>query len=232
MSAKVHRATIEAIEDLAPGTHALFLRLPDGDRLEFKAGQFVSFQLPISGETVVRAYSIASDPADGSRLEIVFDEVEGGPGSGYLDSRRCGNEIDFTGPWGTFVLGSPPPARLAFVALESAIAPIRPMVHAALASSTVEGIQLLHVASNDRALLYRAELERCAAADRRFTFEPRVEAGGDAALLELLRQRDLAADADRSRHFFLCGVGDIVLRMRDLLRGGGYERRAVHYEKW
>jgi hypothetical protein len=27
-------------------------------------------------------------------------------------------------------------------------------------------------------------------------------------------------------------VGDIVPRLRDLLRRAGYERRAVQYEKW
>ena len=37
---------------------------------------------------------------------------------------------------------------------------------------------------------------------------------------------------DASRHFFVCGVGEIVPRLRGLLRGAGYERRAVHYEKW
>ena len=27
-------------------------------------------------------------------------------------------------------------------------------------------------------------------------------------------------------------VGDGVIQLRDLLRGAGYERRAVHYERW
>src|SRR5206468_3315692 len=38
--------------------------------------------------------------------------------------------------------------------------------------------------------------------------------------------------ADRSRRFFICGVGAVVPTLRDLLRGAGYERRAVQYEKW
>ena len=47
-----------------------------------------------------------------------------------------------------------------------------------------------------------------------------------------VRRRWLERDADRTRHFFICGVGDVVPRLRDLLRGGGYDRRAVQYEKW
>jgi ferredoxin-NADP reductase len=46
------------------------------------------------------------------------------------------------------------------------------------------------------------------------------------------QRRWVDADSDRSRHFFVCGVGKGVLRLRDLLRGAGYERRAVHYEQW
>ena len=53
-----------------------------------------------------------------------------------------------------------------------------------------------------------------------------------AALDDEVRRRWLDADDDRTRHFFICGVGDVVPRLRDLLRGGGYDRRAVQYEKW
>ena len=47
-----------------------------------------------------------------------------------------------------------------------------------------------------------------------------------------VRRRWLERDADRARQFFVCGVGNIVPRLRDLLRGGGYARRAVQYERW
>jgi ferredoxin-NADP reductase len=40
------------------------------------------------------------------------------------------------------------------------------------------------------------------------------------------------ADSNRTRQFYVCGVGKAVTRIRDLLRGAGYERRAVHYEQW
>ena len=42
----------------------------------------------------------------------------------------------------------------------------------------------------------------------------------------------IEGDTDRSRQFYICGVGPGVLEIRDLLRSAGYERRAVHYEKW
>jgi len=46
------------------------------------------------------------------------------------------------------------------------------------------------------------------------------------------QRRFADADADRSRHFYICGVGTLVTGLRDRLRAVGYERRAVQYEKW
>jgi ferredoxin-NADP reductase len=51
-------------------------------------------------------------------------------------------------------------------------------------------------------------------------------------LSDEVRRRWVDADANRSRHFYICGVGKGVIALRDLLRGAGYERRAVHYEQW
>jgi ferredoxin-NADP reductase len=45
-------------------------------------------------------------------------------------------------------------------------------------------------------------------------------------------RRWIDGDADRSRHFFICGVGAPVLALRDRLRAAGYARRAVQYERW
>jgi hypothetical protein len=51
-------------------------------------------------------------------------------------------------------------------------------------------------------------------------------------LVDQVQRRWVLADEDRSRHFFVCGVGAGVLKLRDLLRRAGYERRAVRYEQW
>jgi ferredoxin-NADP reductase len=45
-------------------------------------------------------------------------------------------------------------------------------------------------------------------------------------------RRFVDGDADRSRHFFVCGVGAPVFALRDRLRAAGYARRAVQYERW
>ena len=226
-------ARVERIFDHAPDTRSLFLSLTSGKHLRFVPGQFISITIPLGDETRSRPYSIASDPEDRGPFEICFNRVEGGRGVHWLFERRVGDTIDFSGPFGTFTIDRAPEAELGFIAEGTAIAPIRPMLKRALASSSSK-IHLIHAATDREHILYAAELDEIAKTATNFSYEP-VIAPADRIydrLLELAETRWVIGDADRTRHLYICGVGKGVIRLRDLLRGAGYERRAVHYEQW
>jgi ferredoxin-NADP reductase len=226
-------ARVERIFDHAPDTRSLFLSLTNGKHLRFVPGQFISITIPLGDETRSRPYSIASDPEDRGPFEICFNRVEGGRGVNWLFERRVGDTIDFSGPFGTFTIDRAPEAELGFIAEGTAIAPIRPMLKRALASSSSK-IHLIHAATDREHILYTAELDEIAKTATNFSYEP-VIAPADRIydrLLELAETRWVIGDADRTRHLYICGVGKGVIRLRDLLRGAGYERRAVHYEQW
>lgn len=229
MAAPEIAARVERIAAHATDTRSLFLRLPDGERLAFRPGQFISCLLPVGGERLTRPYSIASDPEHGDLLEIVLNRVPGGAGSHYLLSLSEGAAVHFTGPWGTFVLDRAPDAEAVFIADGTGVAPIRPMIRRALATGPRHPLTLVHAGAHKGALLYRREMEKLAREhDGLFAFEPLPP----AVLVDEIRRRYVEEDDDRSRRFWICGVGDVVPRLRDLLRGAGYERRAVQYEKW
>ena len=147
--------------------------------------------------------------------------------------RRIGDLLDFTGPFGAFTLERVPDRELVFVAEGAAIAPIRPMLRRAL-SSSVNRINLLYAAHTPEHLLYRQELESLASAHPQFKFERLVAAPASLyqQLVDEVQRRWVVGDGDRSRHFFVCGIGSGVLKLRDVLRHAGYERRAVRYEQW
>jgi ferredoxin-NADP reductase len=115
-----------------------------------------------------------------------------------------------------------------FIAEGTGIAPIRPMLWQALQSANAFPLRLHYAAASAAHLLYADEFERAAQAHPRFTFAPLIA----GSLLEAVTQLYLTRDDDRTRHFYICAVGAIVPQLRDLLRRGGYERRAVQYEKW
>jgi len=217
-------ARVARVVEHAPDTRSLFLR---GPRIDFRPGQFISCLLPVGGETLIRPYSLASSPEE-DELEICLNRVPGGLASPYLLSLAAGAPLRFTGPWGTFVLDRAPDAETVFIADGTGIAPIRPMLRRALATATGHPLRLLYGAESRERLIYRGELEAMAREHAAFRFE-HVPGG---RLREEVARRWVDGDADRGRRFFICGVGAIVPALRDLLRGAGYERRAVQYEKW
>ena len=222
MAAEAQTARLEAVVDHGADTRSIFLR-PERP-LAFRPGQFISCLLPVDGE-IIRPYSIASPPEEPDRLELLLNLVPGGVGSRHLFDLPVGATVRFTGPWGTFVCDRAPAAETVFIAESTAIAPIRPMLHRVLATGPAHPVHLLHATDH---VLYGPELD-AAARTHPLLHVARVPT---RALEAEVRKRWIEADADRSRRFFVCGVGAIVPALRDLLRGAGYERRAVQYEKW
>jgi phenol hydroxylase P5 protein len=234
----LYEATIERVFPHTSDTRSFFLRLSGGQRLSFKPGQFISLLLPVAGEILTRPYSIASSPEDGNLLEICLNLVPNGLGSHYLFARNLGDVLRFTGPWGTFVLDALPQAECIFIADGTGIAPIRPMVHHAFASAPRFPVLLLYSIRQKSELLYHDEWVTLTKKSSRFVFAPFLTTpanskdGVHGSLLTYVQSRFIAQGNDRSRHFYICGVGPQVTQLRDLLRRAGYQRRAVHYEKW
>jgi ferredoxin-NADP reductase len=237
-SRQTTEAVIERIVEHNSVTRSFFLRPQLAQRLHFLPGQFLSLQLPVEGKILTRPYSIASSPEDAGPLEICLNLVPGGQGSHYLFSLDVGDVVNFTGPWGTFVLDQVPDAECVFIADGVGIVPIRPMIRRALSYHSQFSVRLLYHAETEQGVLYRAELEVWAQQHAQFSLEllmrhpsqQRPEFQG--SLLEYIEDRYVKRDEDRSRYFYICGIGSQVTQLRDVLRSAGYQRRAVLYEKW
>lgn len=228
-----YRARIARIHDHASDTRSLFLDL-EGRQLKFVPGQFISIAIPLGDETRTRPYTIASSPEDGPHVEICFNRVPNGRGVEWLFDRVVGDGVEFTGPFGTFTMDRAPEVEVGLIAAGTGIAAIRPMIHRALASEAQARIHLDYGADTPEHILYESELEQCARRASNFTYEIMIEPASDVyeRLRAIAERRWIAADDNRTRQFWICGAGAGVSRIRDALRGAGYERRAVHYEQW
>ncbi len=229
------RARIERIFDHNADTRSLFVSIGEDHNLKWAPGQFISISIPLGDETRTRAYTIASNPEQSHLLEICFNRVPGGRGAAWLFERAVGDALEFSGPFGTFTMDSPPAKETVFIAEGTAIAPIRAMLRRAQSGAHAP-MFLLYAASAPDRILYRGEFEELAARDPDFVFETIVAAGDWVDLYGLLRaeteRRWIEADTNRAREFYIAGIGRGVAGLRDLLRGSGYERRAVRYEQW
>jgi len=96
-------------------------------------------------------------------------------------------------------------------------------------------LEVLQGAHTEAELLFRDELLGLTKTHPQLSWQPVVAgtgAGDNPELERLVLERYVDADADRTRHFWICAVGDLVRRLREALRAAGYERRAIRYEQW
>jgi ferredoxin-NADP reductase len=222
-------SVVDRIVDHNDDTRSIFLRMRSSSAFKTMPGQFISILIPLGDEIRRRAYSIAS--LEDGLLEICFNQVAGGRGVGWLFERAPGDAVEFMGPFGNFTLDAPPQVETIFIAEGTTIAPILPMLHRAQEASHAP-MFLLYAASDRAHILYSGELDALASREANFRFETFIADNIYERLHDEVNRRWVLADTNRARQFYICGVGKYATRIRDLLRGSGYERRAVHYEQW
>ena len=157
-------AKVIAIRQLTHDVRQIDLRLLEPPDIGFKAGQFVSFEVPDArtGRMVTRPYSIASAPSALDTISLLLNFVQGGPGSTYLFKLNEGDATTFSGPAGNFYLRDDPERQLLFVATGTGIAPIRSMLLANAERPVPRRTTLFWGLRSQRDIYYEDDLERLA----------------------------------------------------------------------
>jgi ferredoxin-NADP reductase len=230
------RARVVGVRTLTEGVLEWRLRLLDPPRVSFRAGQYLSLDCGLDehGLPQRRAYSIVSPPADGATLAICAKLIAGGLGSRFLQDLQEGDEVDFTGPMGMFVLDLQHPGDVVFAATGTGITPVIPMLEELLARDEPGRVLLYWGLRTVGDIFYRDQIEALAARAPRLTVhlsltQPppswsgprgRINAAVLAALPEL-----------REPVFYLVGNGAMIEELRGALKERGVEtRRRVRTE--
>jgi CDP-4-dehydro-6-deoxyglucose reductase len=121
---------VDGKEQLAHDVVRLYLKLPDGQRMQFLAGQYLDFML---GDGRRRAFSIANAPHDDSYIELHVRHVDGGEFTDHVFSAMAEREIlRIQAPLGRFTLREHSTRPLIFVAGGTGFAPVKAIIEHAL----------------------------------------------------------------------------------------------------
>lgn len=155
-------AKVIGVRQLTHDVRQVDFGLIEPPEIRFKAGQFVSFEVPDArtGRTVTRPYSIVSSPSSLHMVSLLLNLVPHGPGSTYLFGLREGDETRFSGPAGNFYLRDDPRRDLLLVATGTGIAPIRSMLLANADRPQPSRTTLFWGLRSQRDLYYGDELAR------------------------------------------------------------------------
>ncbi len=150
-------ARVQSRDLLAPNVARLRLKLPQGQRLQYLAGQYIDILLP-GGER--RAFSLANAPHEEAELELHVRHVEGGDFTEYVFHEMPERAIvRFEGPLGTFFLREDSTRPMLMMGGGTGYAPLKAMLEHALHSGLERSVHLFWGARN-RAELYALEQAR------------------------------------------------------------------------
>ncbi|PKL51275.1 MAG: oxidoreductase [Candidatus Riflebacteria bacterium HGW-Riflebacteria-2] len=131
LSIKEFETVIESITDFTHDIKGLRFKLPEGETIKFKAGQFANlFSNPYDDvkEETSRAYSISSAPSDNRALELVIRYVPNGMVTTYVFKHlKEGDKARLIGPFGEFFLRDSD-REIVCIAGGSGLAPIRSII--------------------------------------------------------------------------------------------------------
>ena len=133
-------ARVVRMERLADDVMRLFLKLPDNDRLQFLAGQYIDIMLPDSRR---RSFSIANAPHDDKYIELHVRLVTGGAFTPRVFSEMKEKDIlRIEGPFGTFYLNEESTRPIILVAGGTGFAPVKGMIEHFIQSEMKQPIYL------------------------------------------------------------------------------------------
>jgi NAD(P)H-flavin reductase/quinol-cytochrome oxidoreductase complex cytochrome b subunit len=161
--------TVAAMQRVAPDVMIVHLKLPEGARMPFRAGQYFNVVLE---DDARRAFSFATAPGDDEMIEMHVRLVPGGRFTTHVFQRlRVGDSLRIEGPFGHFTLRESA-KPLIFVAGATGFAPVKSMLEHAFAVG-LQRRMLLYWGVRHRRDLYMADLaERWAREHANFSFVP------------------------------------------------------------
>lgn len=119
-------ARVVKLERLADDVMRVYLKLPDTERMQFLAGQYIDILLP-GGRR--RSFSLANAPHEDALLELHVRHIEGGEFTGHVFTKMQEKDIlRIEGPFGNFYLREDSTRPIICVAGGTGFAPIKALI--------------------------------------------------------------------------------------------------------
>jgi 3-ketosteroid 9alpha-monooxygenase subunit B len=144
-----------------PEARSFIFRLPPELQSQFayKAGQFLTFEIPWNGITIRRSYSLASSPESDPWPKVTVKRVTAGRASNWFnDVLKVGDVLRVLPPEGRFILKATEQTRpLALLGAGSGITPVLSLLKSTLLT-TQRDVLLIYANRDADAIIFRDEL--------------------------------------------------------------------------
>jgi CDP-4-dehydro-6-deoxyglucose reductase/terephthalate 1,2-dioxygenase reductase component len=164
----------------APDVNLLHLRLPTGQRIKFRAGQYLNIVLP---DGQLRSYSMANPPHESDSIQLHVRHVDGGLFSEIARLLDPGDVLDVELPFGQVQLAQDDQSHLLCVCGGTGFAPVKSLLDDLAKQKSQRQITLLW-GSKDAAGLYLLDhIAKWQKSLPGFKFQAAIETESDALTL-------------------------------------------------
>lgn len=220
-----------------PFIRRFFIQVPALEKYDFKAGQHVKIEFPISARKNYRQYSFANSPDGSNIFELLIVLDPNGVATNYLFNEvNIGSTLKVSEPRGNFLVPEYVETDLCFISTGVGLAPLR-SIYLDIINRNMphKHIYVIFGTRYMRDLIYVEEMEQLSKRDD-FTFIPVLsretsdEWTGKRGYLHDI-YKDLFKDLPATE-FYICGWRDMVTEARTNLMEMGYKRKQIHFERY
>lgn len=237
-SDREHKLECVAVTPEAPDVMTFTFR-PDRPGLWFRylPGQFVTLELPVGPEPVLRTYTLSSSPSRPYTVAVTVKAQRDSIGTRWMfDNLKPGMTLKAIGALGDFSYAKHPGRKYLFISAGSGITPMMSMSRDMGDRSPDSDIAFLHCARSPDDIIFRWELEAKARDMPHFTLGFIIEQLGRGQLWSGLKGRidkakiALLAPDFLERTVFCCGPEPFMATVRESLSGAGFDMAQYHEE--
>ncbi|HZQ01587.1 MAG TPA: ferredoxin--NADP reductase [Reyranella sp.] len=227
-----HQLRIAKIVQETLDARSFVLEVPAdiADKFKYRAGQFLTFQVPHEQGAFNRCYSLSSAPeTDGPHLKVTVKRVAGGKGSNWFnDALKEGGSLHVMPPAGRFVLKDSTAPLLLFGG-GSGITPMISLIKSALKSGTRK-IRLFYANRDKPSIIFDNELLNLitSSGGRLEVIHHLDKEQGLTTREEILE----AMKGFESAEAYLCGPGPFMTLVEHTLTDAGMPRDKVLVERF
>jgi len=202
-----------------------------------RAGQHVRVGVPIEGRRFTRTYSISSSPErrDGC-ITVTVKVLEGGRMSGHMvRNLEVGSYLPIGLPQGDFLVPEATPVRPLFITAGSGVTPVMSMLRTWEIVGNMPDVVHMHYAPHRYDVVFGPELEKLAASQRRYRYEPVLtrdisDSPTTSNHFSAAQLEELCPDWEE-REVWACGPQSLLAAVEDHFVSAG-RGRSVHIERF